>query len=99
MKATIGVGGATLHKEDGDKRISHESTVGYRLKLLLNSQEFRFVRYNPSKENMTSCKLGLIDRKAGIVLWHERYAIEDAAQEFNKAGKVFLMRTDFEVKA
>jgi len=99
MKATIGIGGATLYREDGDSSISHESTVGYKLKQLLNAQGFNFVRYNPSKENMTSCKLGLIDRKAGIVLWHERYAVEDAAKEFNSAKRVFLQRVDFDTKA
>lgn len=50
------------------------------------------VRFNPSRHALTSCTVGLIDRKADIILWHERYAIENAATEFNK-GRVFFMRT------
>ena len=62
------------------------------MKKALNMQGYRFVRLNPSKYGLTSCTVGLIDRKANIILWHERYAIENAATEFNH-GKVFLMRT------
>lgn len=94
MKATIGIGGATLHREPGDKAISHESTVGYHLKRLLNEQGHKFVRMNPSRHGLTGCKLGLIDHKAGIILWHERYAVEAAHQAFNREGKVFLQRVE-----
>ena len=50
------------------------------------------VRFYPDKHGLTACRLGLIDRKANIILWHERYAIENAATEFNR-GRVFFMRT------
>lgn len=73
----------------GDPRISHESTVGYRLKLALNAAGFNFVRMNPSRYGLTACTLGLIDHKRGIVLWHERYAVEDAAKAYNSGEVVF----------
>lgn len=142
MKATLTEAGCTLTRESGDKRISHESTVGYHMKRLLNNmlqvetshgtefiplittimpeasegdvtggafpvetaavsrftkgephswRRLRFVRLNPSRHGLTACKVGLIDRKANIVLWHERYQIENAATEFNR-GHVFFMR-------
>lgn len=113
MKAELTKSGCTLTRETGDPRISHESTVGYKMKKLLNSQfyskpcnephcgafgdshlvPYRFVRMNPSKHGLNSCRVGLIDHKAGIMLWHERYAIENAATEFN-SGKVFFQRVD-----
>lgn len=52
---------------------------------------YRFVRMNPSKHGLTDCRVGLIDHKAKIILWHERYAIENAATEFNN-GRVWFMR-------
>lgn len=93
MKAELTSSGCTLIREAGDARISHETTVVYKMKKLLNAQGHRFVRMNPSKHGLTSCTLGLIDHKAGIVLWHERYAIENAATEFN-SDRVFFMRVD-----
>ena len=145
MQVKLTKSGCTLIREPGDPCISHESTVGYRMKLLLNAmtrvetfqqgEEFiaaipsimpiaskadvtggafpvetaavsrytkgepvawrrlQFVRLNPSRHGLTSCKVGLIDRKANIVLWHERYAIENAATGFNR-GKVFFQRVD-----
>jgi hypothetical protein len=93
MRAILTQSGCTLTREPGDKRISHESTVGYHMKKDLNMQGFHFVRLNPSRHGLTSCKVGLIDRKANIILWHERYAIENAATEYNQ-GRVFFMRTE-----
>ncbi len=93
MKATITASGATLYRETGDKRLSKKSTVGFELKKLLNAQGWNFVQYRGIKNEMTSCKLGLIDHKAGVILWHERYAVEMAHQAFNE-GYVFLLRTD-----
>ena len=81
-----------FRRDAGDSRISHESTVGYRLKLQLNRDGYNFVRLNPSKHGLTSCKVGLIDHKKGIILWHERYQIENAATEYNH-GEVTFMRT------
>lgn len=63
------------------------------MKNLLNAQGHKFVRMYPDQHGLTSCRLGLIDHKAKIALWHERYAIEDAAKEFNE-GKVFFQRID-----
>jgi hypothetical protein len=95
MKVTLSNSTCTLSREPGDKRISHESTVGYHMKRELNAQGYHFVRLNPSKHGLTSCKVGLIDRKANIILWHERYAIENAATEFNR-GAVGFMRSPSE---
>lgn len=92
MKIELTKSYCCLKREKGDKRIAHESTVGYKMKLLLNSQGYHFVRMNPSKHGLTACTLGLIDHKAGIILWHERYAIENAATAFNQ-GDVCFMRT------
>lgn len=97
MKAKLTLSGCTLIREPGDKRISHESTVGYHMKRQLNAQGYHFVRMYPDKHGLTACRLGLIDHKARIALWHERYAIEDAAQEFNR-GKVWLMRVEVETE-
>jgi hypothetical protein len=67
------------------------------MKKLLNDPHalpinYKFVRMNPSKHGLTSCKVGLVDHGAGVVLWHERYAVENAATAFN-GGSVFFMRT------
>lgn len=83
----------TLRREPGDPRISHESTVGYHMKRLLNAQGHHFVRMNPSRHGLTSCSVGMIDRKADVAIWHERYAIENAATEFNR-GKVSFQRVE-----
>lgn len=93
MKAKLTDNGCTLTREAGDKRISHENTVGYKMKQLLNAQGYNFVRMYPEKHGLTSCRLGLVDHKAKIALWHERYAIENAATEFNR-GKVFFQRSE-----
>jgi hypothetical protein len=93
MRVTMTQAGCTLTREDGDPKLYHESTVGYHMKKLLNQLPigYEFVRMNPSRHSLTSCKLGLIDHRAGIILWHERYAIENAATEFNGGG-VFFQR-------
>lgn len=94
MKATLTKSYATLTREPGDSRISKESTVGYKLKLVLNAQSHHFVQYRGIKHELTACKLGLIDHKAKIILWHERYQIELAHIEFN-AGHVTFQRVNF----
>jgi hypothetical protein len=93
MRTEMTNSGCTLIREDGDPKLYHESTVGYHMKKLLNALPigYKFVRMNPTRHGLTSCKVGLIDHGAGIVLWHERYAIENAATEFNR-GKVFFQR-------
>ena len=84
----------SLHREKNDPRLYHESTVVFHLKRLLNGDGYHFTRMNPSKHGLTSCNVGLWDRKAGIVLWHERYAVENAATEFNSEKIVMLMRVN-----
>lgn len=96
MRVTLGIGGATLHREPGDKRIGKESTVVFHMRNLLNAQAHKFTRYYPYRENMTASRLALRDRKAGVILWHERYAVENAADAFNKNGSVFFQRVDDE---
>jgi hypothetical protein len=93
MKIHMTDAGCTLTREPGDPKLYHESTVGYHMKKLLNALPigYKFVRMNPSKHGLTSCKVGLIDHGAGIILWHERYAIEDAATAFNN-GSCFFQR-------
>jgi len=91
MKAELTKSGCTLKREAGDPKLFHESTVAYKIKQLLNAKGYRFVRMNPSKHGLTACRVGLIDHKAKIILWHERYAIENAATEFNH-GEVWLQR-------
>ena len=95
MRVKMTQAGCLLVKELGDPKLHHESTVGYHMKKLLNMLPigYKFVRMNPSKHGLTSCKLGLIDHEAGIILWHERYAVENAATEFNSGG-VFFLRVD-----
>lgn len=83
----------TFRRDAGESRIYHESTVVYRLKQQLNRDGYNFVRMNPSRYGLTACRVGLIDHKRGIILWHERYAVENAAVEYNQ-GEVTLMRQD-----
>ena len=93
MKAELHQTYAVLRREPGDSRIAHESTTAYRLKLLLNAQGHHFTRMNPSRYGLTDCRVGLWDRKAGVMLWHERYQVEDAARAFNE-GKVTFQRVN-----
>jgi hypothetical protein len=93
MRIRVSNGGCSLIREQGDKAISKESTVGYYMKTLLNKAGGNFVRMNPSKHGLTSCQVGMIDRKAKVIYWHERYQIENAAKAFNH-GKVFFLRCE-----
>jgi len=83
----------TLYREPGDKALSHESTVGYHMKQLLNAQGHKFVRMNPSNGGLTACTLGLIEHKSNVGLWHERYAVEMAHKAFN-SGSVTFQRVE-----
>jgi len=58
MRVELTKAGCTLYREDGDKAISHESTVGYHMKRLLNAQGHHFVRVNPSRHGLTSVQAG-----------------------------------------
>lgn len=82
--------GCTLYREPSDKRISHESTITHHIRRLLNERDGGgWARFYPNKEGLTSCRQGVRNKKADVVYWHERYAVEDAAKEFNTTGKVF----------
>ena len=84
--------GCTLYREQGDKAISHASTVTHHMRRLLRAQGYPVVRFYPDTEGLTGCRQGVINRRAGVCFWHERYAIENAAHEFNCEGKVFYQR-------
>jgi hypothetical protein len=91
MKVDMQNSYCSLVRESRDKRVCHESTVVARMRDTLNAQGYHFRRMYPDRHGLTSCKLGLWDKKAGIVLWHERYQIENAATELNR-GKVTFQR-------
>lgn len=93
MKAELTESGCTLRRESGDARIYHESTVVSRMREALNAQGYRFRRIYPDRCGLTACRLGLRDAQRKIILWHERYAIEDARQEFNH-GEVWFQRVN-----
>ena len=91
MKIEAGKTRLTLTREPGDKRIAHESTVTHHMRRLLNERDGGgWTRFYPNRVGLTSCRQGLQNRKLGLAYWHERYAIEDAAQEFNKQGRVWF---------
>lgn len=94
MRAKLGLNGCSLYRDTTDKRIPKESTVVYHMKRLLNEQGYNFVRMYPDRHGLTSCRLGLVDWKRGIGLWHERYAIESANGAFNQDGEVFFLRAE-----
>jgi hypothetical protein len=104
MKAILTKSGCTLVREAGDKRIGKESTVVFHMRNLLNAQGYNYRRIYPDRYGLTSCKLGLAEKGIRLsdgktssyktILWHERYAIENAAEEFNKSGEVFFQRID-----
>jgi hypothetical protein len=91
MKVTLSKSGCTLIREPGDKRIGKESTVVFHMRNLLNKRGLGFRRIYPDRYGLNSCKLGLANKGNKTFLWHERYAIENAAEEFNKHGEVFFM--------
>ena len=82
--------GCTLFRETGDKRIGHESTVTHHMRRLLNERDGKgWTRFYPNRVGLTACLQGVQNKKTGVAYWHERYAVEDAAKEFNHTGKVF----------
>ena len=93
MKAELTPSYCELKREAGDARVYHESTVASRMRDALNAKGYNFRRMNPSQYGLTSCRVGLWDKKRKIILWHERYAIENAATELNR-GSVTFMRID-----
>lgn len=96
MRVSLTANGCTLTREPGDKALSHESNTAFHMRRLLNDGAgMDFKRFNPSRYGLTSCKVGIRSQRLGIVLWHDRYAIEEAHKEFN-AGSVFFSRIDTE---
>jgi hypothetical protein len=93
MKIELTLTNCTLIREPGDIALSHESTTGYYMRRLLNARGGHFSRMNPSRHGLTSCTVGLQDKRCGIVLWHERYQIEAAHRAYN-AGSVSFQRID-----
>lgn len=99
MRIVVYKTGVSLLREDGDKALSHESTVTHHIRRLLREREDvvvpkgRWVRFDPSKVGLTSCKQGVINNKTGVCYWHERYQLEDAHKAFN-SGAVFYGRGD-----
>lgn len=101
MKVSLTSSGCTLTREPGDKRISKDSTVVFHMRNLLNAQangedtksynRGPWRRIYPDRYGLNSCKLGLANKGNKILLWHERYAIELAHEEFNKSGYVFFL--------
>jgi hypothetical protein len=106
MKVTLTLNGCTLTREPGDARIGKDSTVVFHMRNLLNAQANGadtksyntgpWRRIYPDRYGLTACKLGLANKGNKIFLWHERYAIEGAAEEFNKTGYVFFSRLEGE---
>jgi len=104
VKIATDATGVTLIREKGDKALSHESTVTYHLRRLLNQRDRHptqdgragtWRRFDPSRVGLTSCRQGLWNGRKGagqIVYWHERYAIEDAHVAFNRHREVFYRR-------
>ncbi len=106
MRIETNLSGILLIREPGDARISHESTVTHHIRRLLNERDGRrtddrkrgtWRRFYPDRVGLTGCRQGVwngIDDedRGGVAYWHERYAIENAAEEFNKAGRVFYQR-------
>lgn len=95
MRIETSSNGITLIREDGDKRIPKESTVAFHIRNLLNGSPYsgkEWVRIYPDRYGLTACKIGVANHKEGIIYWHERYAIELAHEEFNKHGRVFLLK-------
>lgn len=94
MRIELTPNSCTLHREPGDRALSHESTAGYHMRRLLNAAGYHFTRMNPSRHGLTACTVGAWDRRAGIILWHERYAIEAAHQAFNRGRVTFARVSD-----
>lgn len=83
--------GAAVVREPGDPRLRTESAaVTALVRLLRKETGRRWVRFDPSGEGLTGCRLGAADRKAGRAYWHERYQIEAAHLAYN-AGEVRFM--------
>jgi hypothetical protein len=80
----------------GYKRIYTEAgVIGEALKILKKEAKpgERWSRFYPDRHGLTSCRIGMIEKKSGRVYWHERYALESACKEYNN-GRVFLALAD-----
>jgi hypothetical protein len=83
--------GLRIGRDSGDKAIRKESTVIFRVLKALNACETRgrWARFYPDRHGLTASKIGVQNRKRGIVYWHGNYAVEDAAEAWN-GGQLFL---------
>ena len=84
---------ATVIKEDGDARMSRESTFYYHLAKQLSKQTGKkWIRKEMYKDgHMVDSNVfyaTMADRKVGI--YDPQYAIQNVAKTFNKEGKVVL---------
>ncbi len=92
MKIIVGKNGIELIRENGDKPLSHESTVVHHIRRLLNGKDGdEWVRCHPHKMGLTDCRQGVRNIKSGTIYWHERYQIEAAHKTFN-SGRVFFAK-------
>lgn len=56
-------------------------------------------RFYPDRVGLTGCRQGVWNGRQGagaVAYWHERYAVEDAAEEFNRRGRVWFQRVEGE---
>jgi hypothetical protein len=83
--------GLSVGRDNGDKPCRKESTVIFRILAELNRGDYRrlWVRCWPDRHGLTSCRIGIRNRKTNKIYWHGNYAVEDAAEAWNK-GQLFL---------
>jgi hypothetical protein len=84
--------GLRVGRDRTDKRIRKESTVVFRILSEMNRGALRrvWVRCWPDRIGLTSCRVGIKNRKTGDIYWHGNYAVEDAAQAWWNDGQLFL---------
>ena len=94
MHIETSVNGITLHRDAGDKALSHEHDVTHHLRRLLNERDGGgWTRFWPDCHGLTSCRQGVRNIKTELWYWHERYQIEAAHKAFNE-GSVFYLDAD-----
>ena len=81
-----------IGRDTADKHVPKESTLVYRMLQQLNANEgFRpWVRFYPDRHGLTSSKLGIKNKRTGVIYWHANYQIEAAHEAFNKVGEVIF---------
>ena len=80
-----------MGRDSDDKPIRKESKVIFRVLQALNAGETRgrWARFYPDRHGLTSSRIGVRNRKQGVIYWHGNYQIESASEAFN-AGGLFL---------